>query len=146
MKYTAIQYCVVEVFLPDKHQHTNLAWEIGQLIPSYDFDTVRRLVILGDTKRRRQLSISAWLHSQFGLTLFYLFCYRKIQIYITCFKRLTAAPRIPTRWTPQWLISDWIRLSSFVFCQPHITHTSHQHKCFLEMKWGKGSLHSSSSP
>lgn len=36
--------------LVDEHQQTNLAWETGQLISSYDFDTVCWLVILGDTK------------------------------------------------------------------------------------------------
>lgn len=67
---TSIQDCVFEVFLPDKHHRTNLAGEIGQLIPSHDFDTVCWLLILVDTERTwhywhyETLFITAWLQLQ----------------------------------------------------------------------------------
>lgn len=78
MKYTAIQDRVVEVFLSDKHKWTNLAWETGQLIPSYDFDIVCWLVILGEHKEETTLSISVWLQNQFRLTLP---CHHKSTLY-----------------------------------------------------------------
>lgn len=47
-KTTKTKYkCVVEASAPVKHLNTNLASEIGQLIPSYDFDIVCWFVILG---------------------------------------------------------------------------------------------------
>lgn len=60
-KTTKTKYkCVVEASAPVKHLNTNLASEIGQLIPSYDFDIVCWFVILGE-QTEDIMTISAWL-------------------------------------------------------------------------------------
>lgn len=95
MKYADMQDCATEVFLPDKHQWTNLAWEIGQLIPSDDFDAVCWLVILGDTKTVYG----------FGLDLPRVMCFSGIMRKILTPNLHYITPRTSTL-TLQWSISD----------------------------------------